>query len=161
MTSHDAGSRQYDNVSDAIPDPDHVQGAHRTFDKGEPASLGGLVSDITSDLSTLVRQEIALAKAETRQSATEAGKGVGLLSGAAVAGYLAVLFLSLALWWALGSVLGSLGWSAVVVAVLWAVIAAVMAAVGRSNLKKVTGMPRTMETAKQVPDALKGNEDHA
>jgi len=30
---------------------------------------------------------------------------------------------------------------------------------GRKELKKVEGVPRTTETAKRVPDALKGNED--
>ena len=37
--------------------------------------------------------------------------------------------------------------------------AAVLAARGRTELKNVTGVPRTVETVKQVPDALKGNED--
>ena len=81
------------------------------------------------------------------------------LGGAAVAGYFVLLFVSIALWWALGDLMG-LGWSALVVALLWAVIAAVLAVVGRNRLKDVEGMPRTVETAKQVPDALKGNEDH-
>jgi hypothetical protein len=46
----------------------------------------------------------------------------------------------------------------VIVAVLWAIIAAVLAVMGRSQLKKAPGMDRTVDTAKRVPDALKGNE---
>lgn len=107
-----------------------------------------------------MRQEVALAKAEAKQSATRAGKGAGMLTGAALAGWFTVLFLSVALWWALGEVMGR-GWAAVVVALLWAVVAAVLAVLGRSQLQKVEGLPQTVETAKKVPDALKGNEDHA
>lgn len=70
-----------------------------------------------------------------------------------------MLFLSIALWWAIGSLIDSLGWSAVIVGVLWAVVAAILASMGRKKLKEVQGMSRTVETAKQVPDALKGNED--
>ena len=44
---------------------------------------------------------------------------------------------------------------------LAAVIAGVLAMKGRSELKNVNGLPRTVETAKKVPDALKGNEDHS
>jgi hypothetical protein len=120
-------------------------------------SLGELISEVTSDLSTLMRQEVELAKAELQQSATRAGKGAGMLTGAAVAGHFTVLFLSIALWWALGSAIG-FGWSAVVVAVIWAIIAAVLAAAGRNSLKSVRGLPRTADTVKKIPDALKGNE---
>ena len=81
-------------------------------------SLGDLISEITQDLSTLVRQELELAKAELAQTASRTGKGAGMLGGAAVAGYFVLLFVSIALWWAIGSATG-LGWSAVIVAVLW------------------------------------------
>lgn len=66
-------------------------------------SLGELISEVTEDLSTLMRQEVELAKAEPQQSARRAGKAAGLFSGSAVAGHFALLFLSVALWWALGS----------------------------------------------------------
>lgn len=125
---------------------------------GEISSIGTIIADISTDLSTLIRQELELAKVEVKDSATKAGKGAGLLGGAGVAANMALLFLSVALWWALGSAFDSLGWSAVVVAVIWAIIAAVMAAMGRTNLNTINGMPRTVETAKQVPAALKGNE---
>ncbi|GGB80465.1 hypothetical protein N798_00830 [Knoellia flava TL1] len=121
-------------------------------------SIGALVSDISSDLSTLVRQEVELAKAEAKQSATQAGKGAGMLGAAAVAAQLALVFLSVAAWWALGEVIGR-GWSGLVVALVWAVIAAILAATGRSQLKKSPmGLPRTTETVKDIPEALKGHQ---
>lgn len=107
-------------------------------------SLGELISEVTEDLSTLMRQELELAKAELQQSASRAGRGVGMLGGAGVAGYFVLLFVSIALWWAIGSAIG-LGWSAVVVAVIWAIVAAVLAMVGRNSLKLVRDCrkPRT------------------
>jgi hypothetical protein len=120
-------------------------------------SLGDLISEVTQDLSTLMRQELELAKAELQQSASRAGKGAGMLGGAAVAGYFVLLFLSVALWWAIGSATG-LGWSALIVAVIWAIIAAVLATVGRNSLKAIRGIPKTTDTMKKIPDALKGNE---
>ena len=120
-------------------------------------SLGDLISEVTEDLSTLMRQELELAKAELQQSATRAGKGAGMLGGAAVAGYFVLLFASIALWWAIGAGTG-LGWSAVIVAVIWGIIAAVLAAAGRRSLRSVRGLPKTADTVKKIPDALKGNE---
>jgi hypothetical protein len=124
--------------------------------KADNASLGELLGDVTKDLSTLMRQEVELAKAELKQSASRAGKGSGMLAGAGVAGHFVLLFLSLALWWALGTMMG-LGWSAVVVAVIWAIIAAILASVGRKELKTVQGMPRTAETLQEIPPTLKPN----
>jgi hypothetical protein len=120
----------------------------------EATSLGDLLGDVTRDISTLMRQEVELAKAELRQSATRAGKGSAMLAGAGVAGHFVLLFLSLALWWALGTVMG-LGWSAVILAVVWGIIAAVLAAVGRNQLNAVKGMPQTAETLQEIPPTLK------
>ena len=120
-------------------------------------SLGDLISEVTTDLSTLMRQELELAKAELQQSASRAGKGAGMLGGAAVAGYFVLLFASIALWWAIGAATG-LGWSAVFVAIIWRIIAAVLAAMGRKSLRDIRGLPKTADTVKRIPDALKGNE---
>ena len=122
------------------------------------SSLGELVGDISKDLSTLIQQETALAKAELSASAKRGGKGVGLLSGAGVAAHFVLLFLSIALWWGLGNILGH-GWSALIVAAVWAVIAAVLALLGRKALQQVQGLPHTAQSAKKIPDALKGNEE--
>jgi Putative Actinobacterial Holin-X, holin superfamily III len=149
-----------ESIRDAIPDPEPIHGSHDTYAKGEVGSIGALVSDISADLSTLMRQEVALAKAEVKDSATKAGKGAGMLAGAGYAGHFVVLFLSLALWMGLADLIDNLGWAAVIVAVLWGIVAAVLALTGRKQLKTVEGIPQTTETAKRVPDALKGNEDH-
>lgn len=128
--------------------------------KAAETSLGDLVGEVSRDLSILMRKELELAKAELSESAKRAGKGAGLMGGAGYAGSMAVLFLSIALWWGLGDLIDSLGWSAVIVAVLWAIVAAILFAVGRSRLKSVQGAPQTVETVKEIPDALKRNQEN-
>ena len=119
-------------------------------------SVGELVGNVTRDLSTLMRQELALAQAEVKAEVSKAGKAAGALGGAGLAGYFAVLFLSISLWWALGHLIGN-GWSALVVAVLWGIVGAVLYATGRKKLQEVSPTPeRTVDTLKNVPDALKG-----
>lgn len=122
------------------------------------ASLGELLASVSEDLSTLVRQEVDLAKAEVQQSASRAGRGAGMFSGAALGAWMALLFLSVALWWGLGDVTGH-AWSAVIVGALWAVIAGALAGLGRTEMRKIKGTPKTAETVKQIPDALKGQEE--
>ena len=124
--------------------------------KAETSSLGDLLGEVTRDMSTLMRQEVELAKVELKQSATRAGKGAGMLAGAGIAGHFVLLFLSLALWWALGNLMG-LGWSGVVVAVIWAIVAAVLATTGRKEINAIKGMPRTAETLQEIPPTLKPN----
>ena len=124
----------------------------------ERPSIGGLLSDVSKDFSDLVRQEIALAKAEATQTASRAGKSAGMFGGAGLAGYFVLLFLSIALWWGLGSATGRT-WSAIIVAVIWAVIAAILALVGKKQLESVRGLPRTAETVKKIPPAMKGHKE--
>ena len=122
-------------------------------------SVGDLLGDVTRDISTLIRQEVELAKAEVTQSAKQAAKGGSMFAGAAVAGHFVLLFLSVALWWALGDAVDSLPWAAVIVAVVWAIVAAVLAARGRAESKRVGGLPRTTDTVKKIPNALQGHEE--
>jgi uncharacterized membrane protein YqjE len=131
-----------------------------TVEDGRPevsnSSVGQLISEVTTDLSTLMRQEIELAKVEIKQEVTKTGKAAGMLGGAGYAGHMTVLFLSIALWWALGDAMGH-GWSALIVAVLWGIAAAVLFSTGRKKMRDVNPKPeRTVQTLKEVPDALKG-----
>lgn len=120
--------------------------------------IGEVFSAVTADLSTLIRQEVALAKAEIRESASHAGAAAGTLAGAGVAGHFVLLFVSVSAWWGLGQFIGN-AWSALVIAVVWAVVGAVLYASGRAQLGKVTGLPLTTETTKQIPPALAGHEE--
>ena len=118
-------------------------------------SVGELIGEVTSDLSTLMRQEMTLAKVELKEEATKTGKAAGMLGGAGFAGYMTVLFLSIALWWGLGNLIGRT-WAALIVALIWGIVAAVLAMSGKKNLQQVNPKPeRTMETLQKVPGALK------
>ena len=120
------------------------------------ASVGELVSLVTRDLSTLMRQELALAKAEAKEEAVKAGRAAGMLGGAGFAGYMVLLFASFAVWWGLGAVLAK-GWAALIVTAIWAVIGAVLFVLGRQRMREVNPKPeRTAETVKELPDTLKG-----
>jgi hypothetical protein len=120
-------------------------------------SVGELFSDVAADLSTLLRQEVRLAKAELRQSATRGGKGAGLLAGAGVSGYMVLLFASVAAWWTIGDGIGH-GWSALIMAAIWLIIAAILGLTGRREISAVSGIPQTAQTVKKIPDAVRGNE---
>ncbi|MBV9208148.1 MAG: phage holin family protein [Actinobacteria bacterium] len=120
------------------------------------ASVGELISAVTQDLSTLMRQELALAKAEIKQEAVQSGRAAGMLGGAGFAGYMVLLFASIAAWWGLGAVMPK-GWAALVVTLVWAVIGAVLFVMGRQRMREVNPVPeRTAATVKELPDTLKG-----
>jgi hypothetical protein len=119
-------------------------------------SVGELVGQVAQDLSTLMRQELDLAKAEVKQEVTKTGKAAGMMGTAGFAGYMVLLFASIAAWWGLANVMDQ-GWAALIVTGIWAVIGAVLFVVGRRRLKEVNPRPeRTIETVKELPDALKG-----
>jgi hypothetical protein len=137
---------------------DSYQSTRAAMESEDGRSIGQILGDVSRDVSTLMRQEVALAKAEARQSAAQAGKGIGMLVGAGVAGMLFLVFLSVCAWWALGGEIGR-GWSALIVAAVWAIVAAILLAVGRSEMKRIRGLPTTTDTLGKVPNALKGQEE--
>jgi len=134
------------------------QAARPAMESEDGRTIGQILGDVSRDVSTLMRQEVALAKAELRQSGTQAGKGIGMYVGAAVAGMLFLVFLSVCVWWALGGLIGR-GWSALIVAVVWAIVAAILAMVGKKEFERIRGLPQTAETMSKVPNALKGQEE--
>src|SRR3954468_4556962 len=130
-------------------------------DEGRPdvegTSVGQLIGEVTKDLSVLMRQELELAKAELKVEAKKAGQGAGAFGAAGFAGYMVLMFLSFALWWALENLMDA-GLAALIVAVIWAVIGAVAYTLGRKKFREVNPKPeRTVETLQQVPPALKPN----
>jgi hypothetical protein len=123
----------------------------------EGTSVGQLIGEVTKNLSTLMRQELELAKAELTIEAKKAGQGAGMFGAAGFAGYMVLMFLSFALWWGLENLMDA-GWAALIVAVIWGVIGAVTFSMGRKKFKQVHPKPeRTVDTLSQVPGALKPN----
>ena len=143
-----------------VPATPSAGGDHRSVLASEDGrSIGQLLTDVTGNVSTLMRQEVALAKAEVRQSARRAGKGTGLLVGAAVGALLFLVFLSVSAAWGIGQHIG-VQWGALIVAAVWAVIALVLALTGKKSLDSVNGVPETVDTLSKVPNALKGQEEN-
>jgi uncharacterized membrane protein YqjE len=100
-------------------------------------------------MSTLVRQEMDLAKTELKQELSQAGRGAGMFGGAGVAGHLALFFLSLALTFLLDNWMPvELG--ALITAVLWGIAAAVLAVRGRKEIHDANlQLPKTQTTLKE------------
>jgi hypothetical protein len=113
-------------------------------------SLGDLFSDLSRETTTLVRQEVQLAKAELTQSATEAARGIGMLVAGGAVAYAGLLFLLLAIVFGLIEA----GWdawlSALVVGLVVMAISAVLVLRARESLKPANLAPRrTIETLKE------------
>ena len=142
-TTHDPADR-------GLPTP-----PHRSTDE----SVGSLISDVAGDLSTLMRQELALAKAEIRQDAIDAGKAGAMLGGSGFAGWMAALFSSLALVWGLGEVM-HLAWAALIVTGSWAVIGTVLFVVGRNRLRRLNPVPeQTVQSLKEDKEWITGQRN--
>jgi MFS family permease len=98
-------------------------------------SIGELFKDLSSETSTLIRQEMALARAELTEKGKEAGKGAGLFGGAGVVALLAAGALTAAIILLLDKAMVS--WlAALIVAVVYAAVAAVLALRGREEIKQ-------------------------
>ena len=137
------------------PGPDMRAAPGETGRDVSGVSVAELVGEVTQDLSTLMRQELELAKAEVKQEAVKTGKAAGMLGGAGFAGHLTLLFASIALWWGLANVMDQ-GWAALIVTGIWALTGAVLFLVGRRRLQQVQLTPeRTAETVKELPGTLK------
>jgi len=115
----------------------------------ENRPLGDLFSDLASDMSNLVRQEVALAKLEVTQKAKYLGRNVGyLVVGGAVA-YAGMLAVIAAIIMLLDRVMPAWG-AALLVGVVVAVIAWLMIGKGLGALQQADLTPReTVETLKE------------
>jgi uncharacterized membrane protein YqjE len=111
--------------------------------------VGELVKELSSQTSTLVRQEIELARAELQQKGKLAGKGAGMLGGAALAALLALGALTAGLVALLDTAMAT--WvAALIVMALWAIVALVLAKAGQTSLHRATPpAPQTVETVKE------------
>ena len=100
-------------------------------------SIGELFSKLSNETSTLIRQEMELARAELTEKGKEAGKGAGLFGGAATvallgagaitAGVILLLDLAIAAWLA-----------AIIVGLVYVGVAAFLGLKGRDSIKAAT-----------------------
>ncbi len=130
-----------------------TQAAGRHAGTDDP-SVGALVQSAMADVSTLIRSEIELAKAEVGKSAKKAGIGAGAFGAAGALLFFSGIFLFVTiaelLTW-----LGLIRWvSYLIVWLLLVLLAGIAALVGRSSLKKIEKPERTIETLRDLPEVI-------
>jgi protein-S-isoprenylcysteine O-methyltransferase Ste14 len=121
-------------------------------------TIGKLVIDATRDISTLIHQEIELAKSELKVSVKHGGTGLGLFAGAAFLGVLAIIMLSVAFAYLLnwnGEGL-DLHWAFLVVFVVYLLLAGLLAYIGLRQVKQVKAPERAIRQGQEIPKALRG-----
>jgi len=112
-------------------------------------SLGELFSSLSKDTTTLLRQEIELAKAEVSEKVTEAGKSVTALAVGGMIAYAALILILAAVAIGLSQVMSP--WLAtLIVGVVVAIIGLILVQRGLSTLKHLSFVPKkTLETLKE------------
>jgi uncharacterized membrane protein YqjE len=112
--------------------------------------VGELLRELSQETSTLVRQELALAKVEMQEKGKEAGLGAGLLGGAGVTALVALIALMLTVLFALDTAMDT--WlAALITTVVFAAVAGLQAVLGRNRLKKA-GPPVPEQTTDSVKE---------
>lgn len=115
--------------------------------------LGDVIGGVSTDISALISQEVALAKAELRQSGRRAAVGSALFAAAGVVVAFALLFLSLAAWWGLGLLVGN-AWSGLILGGFWLLVAAVAVLIAIRAFKRIDGAPETVASLKSLSRTL-------
>jgi hypothetical protein len=115
----------------------------------EERTMAGLFSELTREMSSLMRHEVALAKAEMAEKAHQAKTGVSSLAVGGMVVFASIIVLLFSAVYALAQVLAP--WlSALIVGVVALLIGVIMLQKGRSNLKAHNLVPqRTMETMRE------------
>lgn len=115
---------------------------------GEP-SLGELLTDLSEDLSSLVRQEIKLARVETMESVNRASRNVIMMAAGGALAYAGLIVLLLALAVLIGQAIDSYWLAGFLVGIIVLGIGGILISSGRNGLKNVSATPeKTIETLK-------------
>jgi hypothetical protein len=122
---------------------------------GEEPTIGRLVVDASRDISSLIQNEIALAKSELKVSFKNGGAGAGLFAGAAFLGLLAIIMLSVAFAYFIHMTNLHLAWCFLIVFGAYVLIAALLAFIGVKKVKKVRAPERAIHQAQETAAILK------
>lgn len=119
-----------------------------TVTRADDRSLSDLLSDVTSEIATLFRKEVELARAETSEQVSRAAKAGAMLGAAGVVGFLALILLAFAAAWGLAAVMPN-GLAFLIVAVVFGIVAAALASAGKKKVASVNPVPeKTVQTVK-------------
>lgn len=119
-------------------------------------TIGHLVADVSRDLSALIQHEVQLAKSELKVSARAGGIGAVLLAGAAFILLLVLILGSITIGFFLTMTGLHAAWAFLIVTGAYLLLAVLLVLIAIGRFKKVKPPARTIQTAKQIPDALKG-----
>lgn len=119
------------------------------------STIGELVATVSREASTLVRDEIALARAELRAEARAGLTGAVLLGAAGMFAVLALFVLTGAFVVGVRATGIGLGWSMLIVAGAYLLVAGILALVGRGPLTRLGPPPRTVRTVRGVVERLR------
>ncbi len=112
-------------------------------------SVGELFSQLGHQVGELVGKEMQLARSELREELAKGVKATASLSGAAVVGLVALVFLSSAAAWGLAEVM-SPGWAFLIVGTVQVAVAGLLFLTGRSQAAEVDPVPhQTLQTLKE------------
>jgi len=112
-------------------------------------TLGDLFTSLTSDLTTLVRKEIDLARTETMEKVTGVTRNVVMMVAGGLVAYAGLIALIMAAIFLLDQSL-SLWVSALIVGIIVVIIGAILLMVGKSSLSSMTVVPeKTVESMKE------------
>ncbi|WP_370420267.1 phage holin family protein [Streptomyces sp. QH1-20] len=123
-------------------------------DDGANRSLGQLVATATTELSALVHDEIALAKAELRQDVKRVGIGGGAIAAAGTLALFSLPVLSFAAAYGIHNLGLGLAWSFLIVGGAFLVIAAVLGLLAVAKFKKVSKPEKSIASAKETAAVL-------
>ena len=113
-------------------------------------SLGDLVGRMTNDVGKLVSTQIELAKVEIKEEVRRAGKGVGMVGGGGLAGWFALLLVSMGVAFGIGNAMDSVGWGFVLVGLVYAAVAAALVLKGKQHITSATPVAeQTIESIKE------------
>ncbi|MEU7003715.1 phage holin family protein [Nonomuraea sp. NPDC046570] len=125
----------------------------------EEESLGALVAQASDHISTLVRSEIELAKAELRFDVKRVGTAAGLFAAAAFMAHLCLILASFAIAYVMVE-LGLAQWLAfTIVTIFYLLVAALLVFVGTRKLKGLAGMKRTTRSIKGLKEITSSEEE--
>jgi len=127
---------------------------------GDGRSLGQLFASATAELSALVHDEIALAKAELRADAKRAAIGSGAIVGALALAVFAVPMLSMAAAYGIRALGITLGWSFLIVGGAYVVLAVLLTVIAMGRFKKVKKPERSIASAKKTAAVLQKAKPH-
>lgn len=118
-------------------------------------TIGRLVADASRDVSSLIRNEIALAKSELKVSMKAGGMGLALFAVAGFIGLLAVIMLSVAIAYFIAMTGLGLAWCFLIVFGAYLLLAGLLAFAGIRSVKKVRAPEAAIRQAKETKNILK------